>query len=136
MQTSELKTFEKMEEGVVLFNSDGSFNYINKAGADLLWSQCRDDRLYEELKVIVNNLVCGAPHPSAINTLKNASGSSEIKCSASIINGHVLAVIGKQLDDRQRGFGLGSALDRIRNKLYTMSSVYVGGKPVMIPEVM
>lgn len=136
MQTSELKAFEKMEEGVVLFNGDGSFNYINQAGADLLWSQGEDDCLYRELKVLVRNLVFSAPHPSNITTIKNASGKSDIKCSVSMINGHILAVIGRQLDDRQRGFGLGSALDTIRNKLYVMSSVYVGGKPIMTSEVM
>lgn len=136
MQTSELKAFEKMKEGVVLFNGDGTFNYINQVAADLLWGHDEDDGLYKELEVIVSNLVLSAPHPSNINTLKNVPGNSEVKCSVSMINGYVLAVIGKQLDDRQRGFGLGSALDRIKNKLYVMSSVYVGGRPIMKSEAM
>lgn len=131
MQTAELKTFENMSEGVVLFNEDGTFDYINEVGANWLWGHREDDSLYNKLAGIVNSIICNAQHLPIMITFKSVPDNCVIKCSVSWINGHILVVLGKSLDDKPRGFGIGSALDMIRDKLYVMNSVYVGGRTIM-----
>lgn len=135
MQTAELKAFEKMEEGVALFNDDGTFDYINEAGADLLWSHNNDDSLYGELEDIVSSLISNVQHRPNEKILKNAADDCDIKCSVSMVNGHILVVLVKSFDGELCNSRYGSALDMIRNKLYVMSSVYVGGRPVLNQDV-
>ena len=131
MQSAELKTFENMSEGIVIFNEDGSFDYINEVAAEWLWGHREDDVRYDLLAGIVRSVINDASHRAVMVTLKVVVDSCEIKCAVSIINGHILVVLDKSLDSKARGFGMPSPLEKIREKLHFMNSVYVGGRPVM-----
>ena len=128
MESEELKIFEKMPEGIILFNEDGSLDYVNKVGAYWLWGYRKSDELYVVMKDLVNYIACNAQHDPIMVTFKNKQAGGEVKCSISWVNGYVLAVLGKDLDDKPRSFGVPSPVGVIRDKLYLMNTVYVGGE--------
>jgi len=127
MESEELKIFEKIPEGIVLFNEDGSLDYINEVGASWLWGYRKSDELYDAMKDLVNYIACNAQHDPIMVTFKNKQAGGEVKCSISRVNGYVLVVLGKDLDDKPRSFGIPSPVGVIRDKLCLMSTVYVGG---------
>ena len=130
MQTDNLTDFDQTSGGVVLFNEDGSFDYVNKIGAEYLWGYEADQGLFQELIEVVQFVVsCGRQQP-VIATLGTSSHGDEIRCAVSIVSGHVLVVLGSNA--RSRSTGVNQRLDPVSDKLYLLNSVYVDGSPVMV----
>ena len=127
MEAEELKIFEKMPEGIILFNEDGSLDYVSEVGACWLWGYRNADELYDAMKDLVNYIASNVQHDPIMATFKNKQAGGEVKCSISRVNGYVLVVLGKDLDDNPRSFGVPSPVGVIRDKLCLMSTVYVGG---------
>ena len=127
MESEELKIFEKMLEGIIIFNYDGSLDYINESGANWLWGCSHYDDLYDAIKYLVHRVNCNAQCDPIMAKFKSKLNDREIKCSVSKVNDYVLVVLGKYLDDKRRSFGVPSPVGVIRDKLCLMSAVYVGG---------
>ena len=83
--------------------------------------------MYDAMNDLVNYIICNAQHDPIMVTFKNKQACGEVKCSISRVNGYVLVVLGKDLDDKPRSFCIPSPIGVIRDKLCLMSSVYVGG---------
>ena len=131
MHSDELKDFEQVSGGVVLFNEDGSFDYVNKIGAEYLWGYEEDQGLFQELIEVVQFVVsCGRKQP-VIATLGTSSFGDEIRCAVSIVSGHVLVVLGSNAKRSNTGKVI-NELDAVGDNLYLLNSVYVDGCPVMV----
>ncbi len=131
MLTEELKIFESMSEGIVLFNEDGTFDYTNEAGANWLWGFRDDDALYGKLVTVIGKIVAHPQRHPVMFKLKNVPEIGEIHCAIFRVNCHILVVLDKHLDNKSPGFGVVSPLAGIRERLQLMSTVYVGGRPML-----
>lgn len=130
MLTEELKVFELRHEGIVLFNEDGTFDYTNEAGANLLWGFGDDDALYRKIARVIGIMVSQSKRHPLMFKLINVPGVGEINCAIFRVNSHILAVLDKHLDNKSPGMGIVSPLAEIRQTLQLMSTVYVGGRMV------
>ena len=129
MQSDEYQDFTQTSGGVVLFNEDGSFDYVNKIGAEYLWGYEEDEGLFQELIEVVQFVVsCGRDQP-VIATLGTSSQGDEIRCAVSIESGHVLVVLGSNASSNRNG---SREMDAVGDKLYLLNSVYMDGQPVMV----
>ena len=129
MQSDEYQDFTQTSGGVVLFNEDGSFDYVNKIGAEYLWGYEEDEGLFQELIEVVQFVVsCGRDQP-VIATLGTSSQGDEIRCAVSIVSGHVLVVLGSNASSNRNG---SREMDAVGDKLYLLNSVYMDGQPVMV----
>lgn len=128
METENLKEFERLSEGVILFNEDGTFDYANKVACNLLLADEKNKYLYKTIVGLVNKIICESRNDPIMVTLINVQSGRKVKCSISTVNGYFLVVLGKNIDDRPRGFGVPSPVGLIRDLLGLMTTVYVGGR--------